>query len=87
MNKHESEVSTLLQNLLQYIALRFEWQCLKRHTGKAGLWAYGVDAWTVGSGQTDAWTMDDWTLGLWTTRHLDSGLLNSEQLYAWTLDS
>ena len=36
MNKYKSEVSTLLQNLLQYIVLRFEWQCLKRHTGKAG---------------------------------------------------
>ena len=85
MNKHKSEVSTLLQNIVTkpvaIIALKFEWQCLKRHTGKAGLWPYGLDAWTLHTWTLDFWTLDDWTLGLWTT-----GLLDSGQLDAWTLD-
>ena len=45
MNKYECEVLTLFENLLQYVALRFE--CLKRHTGKTGLWAYGLGAWNL----------------------------------------
>ena len=72
---------TLLQNLSEWIALRFEWQCLKRHTGKAGLWGYGLDAWTLNTWVLDFWTLEEWTLELWTT-----GLLDSGQLDAWTLD-
>ena len=48
-------------------------QRLKRFTGKAGLWACGLDAWI--------WILGLWTFGLWATGRLDSG-----QLGAWTLD-
>ena len=90
MNKHKSEVSTLLQNIVTkpvaIIALKFEWQCLKRHTGKAGLWPYGLDAWTLHTWTLDFWTLDDWTLGLWTTGLLDSGQLDAWTLDGWTLE-
>ena len=35
----------------------------------------------------DTWTLNDWNLGLWKTERLDSRLLDSGRLYAWTLDS
>ena len=50
------------------------------HTGKARLWAYGLDPWPL-----DTWALDDWTLGLWTTGRLDSGLLDTWTLDGWTL--
>ena len=65
--------------------MRLEWQCLKRYTGDAGFWAYGLGPWTL-----ESWTLDDWTLGLWTlglgtTVRLDSGLLDAWTLDNWTL--
>ena len=70
--------------------MRFEWQCLKRHTENTGLCMYGLDVWTLNS-----WTSDSW---IWTTGHLysgrlnlwtldDSGLIELGRLYAWTLDN
>ena len=48
---------------------------LSRHTGKAGLWTHGLDA----------WNLDAWILGLWTLGCFDSGQLNTWTLGNWTL--
>ena len=45
MNKYECEISTLLENLFAICSKCFK--CLKRHTGKTGLWVYGLGAWTL----------------------------------------
>ena len=65
------------------------------HSGKAGLWTHGLDAWTLGpwmserldfgrldSGHLDAWTLDAWKLGLWTIGHRTIGHLDSAQMFS-----
>ena len=46
-----------------------------KHTGKAGFWIHGLDAWTLNS---ELWTLALWTRARWllTTCRLDSGRLN-----------
>ena len=59
-----------------------------RHTGKAGFWTNGLDAWTLDLWRLGLWTtggwkfghLDFWIFGLWTPRKLDSGRLDSGRL-------
>ena len=59
-----------------------------RHTGKAGFWTNGLDAWTLDLWRLGLWTtgglasghLDFWMFGLWTPRRLDSGRLDSGRL-------
>ena len=65
-----------------------------RHTGKAGFWTNGLDAWTLDLWRLGLWTTGGWDSGrqeagnldTWTSGYLDSGRLESWTLDAWILD-
>ena len=59
----------------------------KWHTGKAGLWTHGLEAWTLDDWTLGLWTLGLWTLGLWTTvrLNLDPLTLDDWTLEFWTL--
>ena len=82
---------------LQFISVAVLKIIFKRHSGKAGLWTYGLDSFTLGTWTMNAWTLQAGTLGLWThelwrlgrldSRRLDSGRLGTWTLDAWNLDT
>ena len=82
MSKHKTEVSTLLQNLLQWIALRSK--KAYRKSWALYVWSECLDPGLLDVGRLDTWTLDDWTLGLWTTGRLDSWTLDDCTLGIWT---
>ena len=70
MNKHESKVSTLLQNIATKPIAINSTEIQKGILEK--LDSYGLDAWTLHSWTLVSWIPDDWTLELCTTGPLDS---------------
>ena len=97
MNKHESEVSTLSQNIVtKPVAMNSievwmtTFKKAYRKSWTLSVWSGLLDSGHLGyglldSGRLDTWTLDHWTLGLWTTGLLDSGQLSAWNLGGWTL--
>ena len=97
MKKHESEVSTLLKNIItKPIGINSieVWMTMfkkaYRKSWTLDVWSGRLDSGHLGSGlldsgRLDSWTLDNWTLGLWLAGRLDSGLLDTWTLDGWML--
>ena len=99
MNKHESEVSTFLQNIVtKPVAINSieiwmtTFKKAYRKSWTLGVWSGLSDSGHLGSGlldsgRLDTWTLDDWTLDNWALGLWTARRLDSWLLDAWTLDA